>query len=77
MVQQIIPDNRTDRQQGQGPLKDPLCSVQLRRQMGRGVAGGRDTVDHGSLLLTPGLHPRASPSASLPWAVSQSLPGGG
>ena len=37
--------------------------------MGRGVAGIRDTVDQGSLLLTPGPHPRASPSASLPWAV--------
>ena len=45
-------------------------SVQLRRQTGKGVTGSRDTVDRGSLLLTPGPQPRDSPSASLLWAAT-------
>lgn len=31
MVQEVIPDDRTDQLQGQGPLKDPVCSVWLRQ----------------------------------------------
>lgn len=40
--------------------------------MGGGVAGGSDTVAHGSSLLTPGPRPSASLSASA-WAVTHRL----